>query len=736
VVVFLTPLLTARMPPPWPSGLSINLTYVGYLVAFGGAALACLALVPRSQRVDRRDVRIGLLALMITSGGWAALHVGMLIAPTLSWKTGFYEAGLTVGFGTVWAWLYFCSAYSGRSLHHSRSAQWGSLLLFGTVTVTKLTNAWHGLYFSGTLTASPFPHLEITHYPLYWGTAGLSYALAAVGFFMLFDSLRRVQLGAGLLMGLFGLTALPLAANVAGYISPVLLDLNHEPVGVAVFAAGVLYVSTRRFEGAGRAGRHDKPALVLSDEGRLRNCNEAAVTLFPHLDSANVFGRPLSTLLPSVTTALSADAENGRASPPTDVISIEDAGPTETSAPRYYQVTLSPFGARGDGQLVILTDVTEQTLRRRSTAREREARLRRQKHLLEQTQQLAGAWEADLSRRTLSLSSETRRIFKLDDPEISFDDALCQFAPAVRDEVRSAFLTCVRTGTPYDLEVPLETPAGAPQWVRVVGGPAPSPNDAPHTVAGAVTDVTEQTLYEEKLQEAKEEAEKVARLKSTMLANMTHEVRTPLTSIISFAGVLKGRLSGQDKKYARLVHRGGERLLDTLNSILELSKLEADPEELSRDVFALQDLVRGTSGLLEQSAAEKGVALTLDTNGTPVWIRANETAVDRILENLLSNAIKFTPEDGEVHLQVSAHGDWGLLTIEDTGVGIAADAQSDIFDAFQQESKGLDREYDGSGLGLTITKRLVETLGGSIDVESRKGEGSCFTVRLPLADQN
>ena len=722
------------MPLPWSPAPSIDLTYLGYLLAFGGASLACLVCMIPARRVTRRDVRVGLFTLLFTSGGWAALHVGMLLARSPAWKTGLYEAGLTVGFGTVWAWLYFCSAYSGRSLHRTRSVQWGSLLLFGAVTVTKMTNAWHGLYFSGTLADAPFLHLEITHHPLYWGTAGLSYALAAVGFFMLFESLRHTQLGTGALMGLFGLTALPLIANVAGYVSPLLLNLNHEPVGVAAFAVGVLYVSTGRFEEAEQTGHYDKPVLILSTDDRLRNCNEAAVTLFPQLGTSDAFGRPLSALLPSVATALSADTADS--DEPANILSIEEPRDNAEPADRYYQATVSPFGARGDGRLVLLTDVTEQTLRRRTTAREREARLHRQKHLLDQTQRLAGAWEAHLDAGMLSLSAETRRIFEVDDAELSFDDALHLFVSDAREEVRSAFWTCVRTGTDYDLTVPIETTAGQRRWVRVVGGPVPPPDTAPYTVAGAVADITERKLYEEKLQEAKEEAENVARLKSTMLANMSHEVRTPLTSIISFAGVLKGRLSGQEEKYARLVHRGGERLLSTLNSLLQLSKLEANAEDMSRDVFSLRNLVRGTSGLLEQTAEEKGVTLTLETNGTPVWVHANESAVDHILENLVSNAIKFTPEKGEIRLQVWANDDWGILAVKDTGIGIAEDAQPDIFEAFQQESKGLDREYDGSGLGLTITKRLVERLGGSIDVESRKGEGSCFTVRLPLADSS
>jgi len=424
------------MPIRWPFGPSTDPTHLLYLVAFGGATLACLACLVRARRVSRPDVRTGLFALLLTSAGWATAHVGMLLTPALSWKTGFYEAGLTVGFGTVWAWLYFCSAYSGRSLHRTRGVQWLSGLLFGTVTATKLTNAWHGLYFSGTLTATPFPHLEVTHYPLYWGTAALSYTLAAVGFFMLFESLRRVQLGTGPLMGLFGLTALPIVANVVGYASPLLLDLNHEPVGVAAFAAGVLYVSTGRFEGAGRAGRHAKPALVLSSDGRLRNCNDAAVALFPDLNPTGALDCRLADVLPSVADALSAQNDGNASSLPPNVVPVAPPTADAAQSPRYYRVSETTFGVRGNGRLVTLTDVTEQTLRRRSTAREREARLRRQKHLLSQTQRLAGAWEANLDDGTLSVSAETRRIFELDDDTVPFDDALRRFAPDAREEIR------------------------------------------------------------------------------------------------------------------------------------------------------------------------------------------------------------------------------------------------------------------------------------------------------------
>ncbi|MCS3784718.1 PAS domain S-box protein [Salinibacter ruber] len=268
-------------------------SYLIYLAVFAVAAAGCLAGAWWAYRqVSLPGVRRGLAGLLSASGLWALCHVGVLLSPGLGLKVAFYEAGLTVGFGTVFAWLWLCSAYSGRALHRRPSVRWAALAVFAAVTLTKLTNRWHGLYFSAELSAVPFRHLEVDHHVIYWLTAGLSYALAAVGFCMLAEPLRRAQVGGGKLAGLFGLTALPLGANAIGYAGPYLLDLSHEPVGVAAFALGALALKgspssgSRKescLEEASRAGREERPSLVLSAGGRIQNYNRAAAEVFPAL---------------------------------------------------------------------------------------------------------------------------------------------------------------------------------------------------------------------------------------------------------------------------------------------------------------------------------------------------------------------------------------------------------------------------------------------------------------------
>ncbi|GEM_PF-2063807 len=344
--------------------LAPSILFVGYTTLFAAAALICLGGLWRTRQISAPDVRHGLTALLLTSGGWAAAHAVMLLAPTPFLKVRLYEVGLIVGFATVWAWLYFCSAYSGRSLHRSRAARGVAIVVLGAVTLTKCTNAWHGIYFSAAAVGRPFPHLAVDHHALYWITTGLSYALAAVGFFMLYESLRRVQVGGRPLGILFGLTALPALANAIGYVSPWLLDISHEPVGVAAFVLGVLFVSTGRFEEIEQTARSGNPVLVLSDAGRVRNYNDRAAALFPPLDTPETIDIPLAEILPAVANALSHEPlEHG-----SNVIQVDEAAP---DVPRYYRVDESTFGHRHGGRLVVLTDVTEEELRRRKQQQER-----------------------------------------------------------------------------------------------------------------------------------------------------------------------------------------------------------------------------------------------------------------------------------------------------------------------------------------------------------------------------
>ena len=237
---------------------------------------------------------------------------------------------------------------------------------------------------------------------------------------------------------------------------------------------------------------------------------------------------------------------------------------------------------------------------------------------------------------------------------------------------------------------------------------------------------------EQQLKETKQKAEEASRLKSALLANMSHEIRTPLTSIIGFAGLLESNLSGRNARYAELVHHGGERLMDTLDSVLQLSKLEADVIEPSSDSVDLVSKAREAVNLYRQRAEAAQVALRFEPAAESLVGAWDAAAVHRVLSNLLSNALKFTPEGGTVTVSVREHDGRAAVTVTDTGIGISDDFRDRLFDAFTQESDGLEREHEGSGLGLAIVSRLVDLLDGTIDVESTKGEGTCFRVTLPL----
>jgi signal transduction histidine kinase len=171
--------------------------------------------------------------------------------------------------------------------------------------------------------------------------------------------------------------------------------------------------------------------------------------------------------------------------------------------------------------------------------------------------------------------------------------------------------------------------------------------------------------------------------------------------------------------------------MSTLDSVLQLSELEAGTKKLPRERVNLNEVAREVTQSLRPSAEEKSIALDLDLPEHPAAGTWNEAALTRILKNLVENAIKFTPEGETVTVRSRlADGD-GILEVADTGVGISEEALPSIFEAFKQESKGLDREYEGAGLGLSIVKRLVDLFEGTIEVQSERGEGSQFTIRLP-----
>lgn len=237
---------------------------------------------------------------------------------------------------------------------------------------------------------------------------------------------------------------------------------------------------------------------------------------------------------------------------------------------------------------------------------------------------------------------------------------------------------------------------------------------------------------EHHLLEADARAE-LLRLKASFINNMNHEIRTPLTGIIGFAEVIAEASGSEQRLYAHAIQRAGRRLMDTLTGILDLAHLESGGFQVSIDRVDVNTAVKDAVLLLENQASCRELALCLEFGARPLMAQADYVAVHRIVYNLLSNAIKFT-DTGTVTVRTFDRGGMAYISVEDTGIGIDAVFLPHIFDEFKQASSGVNRSHEGTGLGLTVTKRLVQLMDGTIAIQSVPGAGSTFTVGLRRAD--
>jgi signal transduction histidine kinase len=233
------------------------------------------------------------------------------------------------------------------------------------------------------------------------------------------------------------------------------------------------------------------------------------------------------------------------------------------------------------------------------------------------------------------------------------------------------------------------------------------------------------------------ELETASRHKSEFLANMSHELRTPLNAIIGFSQVLQQRLFGElnpkQSEYVNDIRSSGDHLLSLINDVLDLSKVEAGQVELEIAPVSLREALERGAVMVRERATRGGVRLSLELDPTVDLIQGDERRLRQIVFNLLSNAVKFTPEGGSVTVGSERAGGEVRVSVADTGIGIAKADQQRIFDEFQQTEAGA-RQREGTGLGLALSKVLVELHGGRIWVESEVGRGSTFVFTLPLGE--
>jgi len=285
---------------------------------------------------------------------------------------------------------------------------------------------------------------------------------------------------------------------------------------------------------------------------------------------------------------------------------------------------------------------------------------------------------------------------------------------------------------------------------------SPGSSDQGFHATAIVRDTTERRLADERFRIAQEqyvqklaetnrelelrsrEIERADRLKSEFLASMSHELRTPLHTIIGFSELLgeelEGPLNEKQKRFIQHIHNDSMHLLDLINDILDLSKIEAGRLELRPEPFDLAAMVTESIASVRGLAEAKSIVLETALN-IPMAIEADRLRVKQVLVNLLSNAVKFTPQGGRVGVEAGLLGTFVAISVVDTGVGIPREEHASIFDKFYQVGATTKGVREGTGLGLAITKRLVEQHGGAIHVESERNRGSRFTFTIPLRRQ-
>ena len=294
----------------------------------------------------------------------------------------------------------------------------------------------------------------------------------------------------------------------------------------------------------------------------------------------------------------------------------------------------------------------------------------------------------------------------------------------------------IRSGKPMQAKEEKETwRSGEETWVSTTKAPLFDRSGQIVGTFGISRDITQRVRAEAELQAAKEAAEYADRAKGDFLANMSHELRTPLNAIIGFAEILRdeiiGPIKSEQKELVADIHTSGRHLLDMINDILDLSKIEAGTMDLDFETFSVVETMEEVSTIINALASKKRIQLDQEFD-QDMTVTADKTKFKQILYNLLANGIKFTDEDGRVTTKLEVSNNSLLIRVIDTGVGISPEDQATLFQAFTQVDTSKARAHEGTGLGLALTKRLVELHGGKIWVESAVGEGSTFSFTLPL----
>jgi len=353
-----------------------------------------------------------------------------------------------------------------------------------------------------------------------------------------------------------------------------------------------------------------------------------------------------------------------------------------------------------------------------------------------------GIFQADLFGNWVYTNTVLQKMLSLSFPETLGQNWRQSIHPDDLEAVSREWKSAVMQSRMSSLDFRLQTQNGETLWIHGLVAPVIDSKGQAHGFVGTMENVTEMKLTLEQLKKAREESDRANQAKSQFLANVSHEIRTPMNSILAHTRLAqKEEANPKVSDYLNTIHGSSVILLQLLNDILDLSKIESGKLELEQIPFPIADIPKQIFGMFSAVARERGIQFSYAlSSDIPDFLLGDPLRLQQILLNLVGNAMKFT-NDGSVGIHIELDGIVDRIAqirieIRDTGVGIPIEQQSRLFSLFSQADSSTTRKYGGTGLGLAICKRLVALMGGTISQQSGAGKGSTFTVRLPLEIQS
>ncbi|MFZ4591675.1 MAG: PAS domain S-box protein [Ignavibacteria bacterium] len=369
--------------------------------------------------------------------------------------------------------------------------------------------------------------------------------------------------------------------------------------------------------------------------------------------------------------------------------------------------------------------------------------LEESEQLLRESQKIAGLgnFETDFKTLIWKSSEVLDEIFGIDSGfEHNIENWVSIMHPDYRDEMNDYFFSVIQNHIKFDKEYKfIRQSDGEVRWGHGLGVIKYDEEGKPAKLVGTVQDITERKKMDEALISAKETAEASDKLKTAFLNNISHEIRTPLNGILGFGELVtqQGITHENKQKFLRHLQKSTKRLMNTVTDYMDISLIVSDSMRVNAEEVDLPGLIEKVSGEFCDTAKLKGIQFyqTIPESCGNVIINSDSELIEKALYQLLNNAFKFTTK-GEISICLEKTSGNAVISVRDTGIGISKESMEYIFDYFRQESEGIVRFFEGNGLGLSIAKGIIELLGGELRVESEKGTGSVFFVRLPYAETN